>query len=40
MKVDYESYKSLKIMRPAPRILEVIMSNPGKLNALDRRGHG
>ena len=40
MKIDYESYKSLKIMRPAPRILEVIMSNPGKLNALDRRGHG
>jgi enoyl-CoA hydratase len=40
MKVDYESYKSLKIMRLAPRILEVVMSNPGKLNALDRRGHG
>jgi enoyl-CoA hydratase len=40
MKVDYESYKSLKILRPAPRILEIVMSNPGRLNALDRRGHG
>jgi enoyl-CoA hydratase len=39
MKVDYESYKFLKIMRPAPGILEVVMSNPGKLNALDRHGH-
>jgi enoyl-CoA hydratase len=39
MKIDYESYQSLRIMRPAPRILEVVMSNPGKLNALDRHGH-
>ena len=39
MKIDYESYKSLKFNRPAPRILEVIISNPGKLNSLDRNGH-
>jgi enoyl-CoA hydratase len=39
MKVDYESYKFLRIMRPAPHILEIVMSNPGKLNALDRQGH-
>jgi enoyl-CoA hydratase len=39
MKIDYDSYRSLKINRPAPRILEVVISNPGKLNALDRDGH-
>lgn len=39
MKIDYDSYKALKLNRPAPRILEVIMSNPGKLNSLDRDGH-
>ena len=35
----YAAYKSLKFNRPAPRILEVIMSSPGRLNALDRDGH-
>jgi len=39
MKVDYDSYRFLKILRPAPRILEIVMSNPGKLNSLDRHGH-
>ena len=39
MKIDYDSYKALKLNRPAPRILEVIISNPGKLNSLDRDGH-
>lgn len=39
MKIDYDSYRALKINRPAPRILEVVISNPGKLNALDRDGH-
>lgn len=35
----YAAYKSLKFNRPAPRILEVIMSNPGRLNSLDHEGH-
>src|SRR5450759_1788694 len=39
MRVDYDSYKVLKLNRPAPHILEVIISNPGKLNSLDRDGH-
>jgi enoyl-CoA hydratase len=39
MKIDYDAYRFLKFARPAPRILEIIMSNPGKLNALDRHGH-
>jgi enoyl-CoA hydratase len=39
MKIDYDSYKSLKINRPAPRVIEVVISNPGKLNALDPAGH-
>src|SRR5580704_12383724 len=39
MKIDYDAYKFLKFARPAPRILEIVMSNPGKLNALDRHGH-
>ena len=39
MSYDYSHYKVLKFNRPAPRILEVIMSNPGKLNALDEDGH-
>src|SRR5258708_944347 len=32
-------YKALKFARPRPRILEVILSRPGKLNALDSDGH-
>lgn len=39
MRVDYDAYKVLKFNRPAPSILEVIISNPGKLNSLNRDGH-
>ncbi len=39
MDVDYAAYKALKFNRPKPGILEVIMSNPGKLNSLDENGH-
>jgi enoyl-CoA hydratase len=39
MKIDYSAYKVLKLNRPAPRILEVVISNPGRLNSLDRDGH-
>jgi enoyl-CoA hydratase len=35
----YARYGSLKFARPRPRVLEVIMSNPGKLNSLDGNGH-
>jgi enoyl-CoA hydratase len=35
----YAHYKALKFARPRPRILEVILSKPGKLNALDAAGH-
>src|SRR6185295_12698316 len=35
----YTHYKALKFSRPRPRILEVILSRPGKLNALDADGH-
>ena len=35
----YVHYKALKFARPRPRILEVILSRPGKLNALDADGH-
>jgi enoyl-CoA hydratase len=34
-----KNYTSLKFDWAGPRILEVIMSNPGRLNALDRDGH-
>jgi enoyl-CoA hydratase len=39
MPTRYAHYKSLKFARPRPRILEVILSKPGKLNALDEAGH-
>jgi enoyl-CoA hydratase len=39
MSLDYSHYKALKFNRPKERILEVIISNPGKLNALDEDGH-
>lgn len=39
MTVDYSHYKALKINRPKPRLLEIILSQPGKLNALDADGH-
>jgi enoyl-CoA hydratase len=35
----YSQYKALKFARPAPRVLEVILSKPGRLNALDADGH-
>ncbi len=35
----YAHYTALKFARPRPRVLEVILSNPGKLNALDETGH-
>jgi len=35
----YAHYQALKFARPRPRILEVILSKPGRLNALDETGH-
>jgi enoyl-CoA hydratase len=35
----YAKYEALKFGRPKPRILEVILSKPGRLNALDAAGH-
>jgi enoyl-CoA hydratase len=35
----YANYLALKFARPRPRILEVILSKPGRLNALDETGH-
>lgn len=35
----YGQYTSLKFNRPEPGILEIILSAPGKLNALDANGH-
>src|SRR5262249_23230225 len=32
-------YKALKFARPRPRLLEIILSKPGRLNALDADGH-
>ncbi|MGI9480936.1 MAG: enoyl-CoA hydratase/isomerase family protein [Hyphomicrobiales bacterium] len=39
MAKDYSEYSSLKFNRPEPGILEVIFSNPGRLNSLDANGH-
>jgi enoyl-CoA hydratase len=39
MPVDYSHYKSLKIAMRKPRLLEVVLSQPGKLNALNAQGH-
>jgi enoyl-CoA hydratase len=35
----YARYQALKFARPRPRILEVILSKPGRLNPLDADGH-
>lgn len=35
----FERYSVLKFERPAPRVLEIVLSAPGKLNALDATGH-
>ena len=39
MEDRYGHYKALKFGRPRPRVLEMILSKPGKLNALDADGH-
>ena len=36
---DFSAYKALKISRPKPRLLEVLISQPGKLNAVSQLGH-
>jgi enoyl-CoA hydratase len=36
----YAAYQRLKFDRPHPRVLRVIMSNPGHLNAADQIMHG
>jgi enoyl-CoA hydratase len=40
VKADYTRYTHLKFARPAPRILEIILDTPGRLNALDAAKHG
>jgi enoyl-CoA hydratase len=35
----YADYTALKFSRPKPRVLEIMLSAPGKLNALDAAGH-
>ena len=35
----YSHYKALKFASPRPRVLEIILSKPGRLNALDGDGH-
>jgi enoyl-CoA hydratase len=35
----YAAYKRLKFERPAPGVLRIVMSNPGKLNAADAVMH-
>jgi enoyl-CoA hydratase len=39
MTLRYARYTALGFDRPKPRILEVILSAPGRLNALDEAGH-
>lgn len=39
MSENYAKYKKLKFDRPAPRVLRVIMSNPGSLNSADAVMH-
>lgn len=39
MNSDYSKYSNLKFGRPAPRVLEIILDTPGKLNALDSDKH-
>jgi enoyl-CoA hydratase len=35
----YAKYGSLKFQRPAERILEIVLENPGRLNAADAKMH-
>ena len=39
MKIAYEAYQGLRFARTEPRVLEVILDAPGKLNALDAIRH-
>lgn len=39
MPVDQKNYEYLKFARPKPGLLEVILSNPGKLNSVTAKGH-
>lgn len=39
MVLDPSRYKALKFDRPSPKVVEVILSQPGRLNALDADGH-
>jgi enoyl-CoA hydratase len=39
MTARYARYTALKFNRPKARVLELILSKPGKLNALDEAGH-
>lgn len=39
MPVDQTQYSYLKLARPKPGLLEVILSNPGKLNSVTAEGH-
>jgi enoyl-CoA hydratase len=39
MTVDQSRYKYLKFARPKEGLLEVILSNPGKLNSVTVDGH-
>jgi len=36
----YARYTRLKFERPAPRILQIVLDSPGRLNATDARMHG
>ncbi|MBS0240855.1 MAG: enoyl-CoA hydratase/isomerase family protein [Proteobacteria bacterium] len=37
--VDQKNYQYLKILRPKDGLLEVVLSNPGKLNSVTAEGH-
>ena len=39
MHVDASRYAYLKLARPKPGLLEIILSNPGKLNSVTAQGH-
>jgi enoyl-CoA hydratase len=39
MSVDYSRYTYLKFKRPKPGLLEVILTNPGRLNSVTEKGH-
>jgi len=35
----YRDYCALQFERPGPRVLEIVLATPGKMNALDDQGH-